>query len=90
MANIAVATWTVELDPSEQKTFKLPNSTDLKITNAALGPQLVDENGRSTVIIHIDNDPSGGSDDEDSEEELSPAPPQKLILTSLIPGKVRC
>jgi hypothetical protein len=92
MVHLPVATWTLELNPSEKKTYQLHSATDLKITNAALGPELTDANGRSTVILHIDNNPldSDSEDDDEDESEYSPAPPQKLVLTSLTPGKVRC
>lgn len=93
MANLPVATWTLELSPSEKKTYELHHATDLKITNAALAHELADANARSTVVLHINNDPlssdSEDSDEEDkSESDYSPAPPQKLVLTSLTPGKV--
>jgi hypothetical protein len=92
MAHLPVATWTLELNPSEKKTYQLHSATDLKITNAALGPELADANGRSTVILHIDNNPldSDSEDYDEDESEYSPAPPQKLVLTSLTPGKVGC
>jgi hypothetical protein len=92
MAHLPVATWTLELNPSEKKTYQLHSATDLKITNAALGPVLADANGRSTVILHIDNNPLDSDSEENDEDdsEYSPAPPQKLVLTSLTPSKVCC
>jgi FK506-binding nuclear protein len=91
MSQLPVATWALELKPSEKTTYKLHNSTDLKITNAALGPVLQDENARSTVILHINNDPpesEDGSEDDEKDSEDAEVPPQRLVLTSLIPGKV--
>jgi len=77
----------MELDPSERKTFEISDPADLRITNAALDPVLKDETGRTTVVLYITG-PSfdeSESEEEDSEE----SPPQKLVLTSLTPGKVR-
>jgi hypothetical protein len=89
-----VVTWVLELNPSDKTTFELTNVADLKITNATLDPILQDETGRSTVILHIMTPKMDDSedDDEDSEDasdlDFGEAPPQKLVLTSLTPGKV--
>src|SRR5271169_578926 len=89
-----VVTWVLELNPSEKTTFELTNVADLKITNATLDPVLQDETGRSTVILHIMTPNLDDSEeDEDSEDasdlDFGATPPQKLVLTSLTPGKVR-
>jgi hypothetical protein len=90
MAGRAVATWTVELKPSEKTNYRLHAYADLKISNAALDPVLADPKGRSTVILHVDDDDLD-SDEEDSELESSLSKsnkPKRLVLTSLTPGKV--
>lgn len=91
MAGRAVATWTAELKPSERTNYKLHAQADLKISNAALDPVLADTKGRSTVILHIDDD-NLDSDSEEYDSDVSPVKSnktKKLVLTSLTPGKVR-
>lgn len=94
-----VVPWVLELKASNKTTFELTQVADLKITNATLDPVLDDENGRSTVVLYITNNLED-SDDEDEEEDgedseegsrkdVGHSPPQKLVLTSLTPGKVR-
>jgi hypothetical protein len=88
-----IVTWVLELNPSEKITFELTNVADLKITNATLDPVLQDETGRSTVILHIMNHKLEDSEDEEDSEDTSEpdfeqTAPQKLVLTSLTPGKV--
>lgn len=88
-----VLTWAIELNPSEKKTFEITSMADLKITAATLDPVLKDQNGRSTVILHITHSASKDSDDEEESDEDSVSdsdkmPPTKVVLTSLTPGKV--
>jgi hypothetical protein len=88
-----VVTWVLELNPSEKTTFELTNVADLKITNATLDPVLQDETGRSTVILYVMTPKFDDSEDEEDSEDASDpdfgeTPPQKLVLTSLTPGKV--
>lgn len=91
MAGRAVATWTVELKPSEKTNYRLHAYADLKISNAALDPVLADTKGRSTVILHVDDDDLDAEDEEDEYESspLKSDKPKRLVLTSLTPGKVR-
>lgn len=74
---------------------------DLRITNVALGEELVDENGRTSVrLVYIgpsaDSDEEGGKDDEGEDEDEEKDDEDKgssdavpTILCSLTPGKVR-
>lgn len=58
---------------------------DLKLSNAALGADLEDETGRSSVrLIYLGPKPSDESEDgEDGDEE-----PIGTVLCSLTPGRV--
>ena len=74
---------------------------DLRITNVALGEELVDENGRTSVrLVYIG--PSADSDEEDEEDEKDEDKDEEkddedegssdavpTILCSLTPGKVK-
>lgn len=60
--------------------------SDLRITNAALGEELADSTGRTTVKFTY-NTPIA-IDEDDSDEENTPEL-STTVLCSLTPGKVR-
>lgn len=74
------------ITPGKPEAF-IPQS-DLRITNVALGDELADESGRTTVkltyqtLVDID-------DDESADEEAPQEPISTTVLCSLTAGKVR-
>ena len=70
--------------------FEVPN--DLRITNIALGAELADESGRTSVkLTYEPPKPSHDSDDEEAEEdedEDDDDEPVTTVLCSLTPSKV--
>ena len=54
------------MEPNEPIEFTPP--ADLRVTNAALGPELADENGRTTLKLVYLSPASEESDEEDEEE----------------------
>ncbi|KAG8819094.1 hypothetical protein FRC17_010614, partial [Serendipita sp. 399] len=86
MSATPLATWNVKLEPSKKTTIRIAKHADLKITNAALDAILADENGRSTVLIEIQNAvPESDEDEDEDDDDDSTSPLQKFALTSLIP-----
>ena len=62
---------------------------DLVITNAALGAELVDSSGRTSVKLTYMRPIKVTDDDEDDEEENDAEDVQvETVLCSLTPGKV--
>jgi FK506-binding nuclear protein len=61
---------------------------DLVITNAALGTQLADPNGRTSVKLTYTRPVKVTSDDEDEEEEDDQDAQVETVLCSFTPGKV--
>ena len=87
----------LELQPGKPQTFVVPN--DLRITNVALGAELQEENGRTSVKLTYTQPKPSDSDeededeeDEDKEDEDTEDEPISTVLCSLTPGKVclRC
>ncbi|EGO00031.1 hypothetical protein SERLA73DRAFT_180409 [Serpula lacrymans var. lacrymans S7.3] len=79
---VAIAVWSVILE-SGKKQLVVPQS-DLRITNAALGAELADGTGRTSIKL-VYNTPIALDDDDDEED----APPQSTtILCSLTAGKI--
>ncbi len=80
------------IEPGEPVEIEL--LADLRITNVALGDDIVDEKGRTTVkIIHRPMGSEGDSDDEDEDEEALAAEADAMeietaVLCSLTYGKV--
>ena len=84
------------VSPGEPAVIAPP--ADLRITNVALGEEVADESGRTTVKL-IYRTPGANSDDEEEEEEdeenedeEKEDKPEQLstaILCSLTCGKVR-
>ncbi|KAK7053399.1 peptidylprolyl isomerase fpr3 [Paramarasmius palmivorus] len=85
--SVAVGLWTHALVPGKKVSI-LP-SADLKITNAALGHELADENGRTSVkLVFRKIVADQGEDDEDDENESDEVPTSTTFVCSLTPGKV--
>ena len=61
---------------------------DLVITNAALGVQLADSSGRSSVKLTYMRPVKVTDDDEDDEEKDDEDVQVETVLCSLTPGKV--
>lgn len=71
------------LKPSKEPVSFIPQS-DLRITNIALGDELADATGRTSVKLTYQTPVKL---DEDDEEE-APEPLSTTVLGSLTPGKV--
>ena len=77
----------IALEPG--KKIPIVPAGDVRITNAALSDNLVDENSRTTVKFTYKT--PGAPDDEDfedEEEESAIQPTTTTVLCSLTPGKV--
>ncbi|KAH9938946.1 hypothetical protein B0H21DRAFT_757649 [Amylocystis lapponica] len=90
---IAVAVWSVVLEPGEPIEINPPS--DLRITNAALSDELADETGRTTIKLSYKIPVPSDSEDENEEEdedheghEHGHAEISTTVLCSLTPGKV--
>lgn len=70
------------------KPVGIEPQADLKITNVALGHELKDASGRTTVKLTFQPPIQPESDDEDDDEKPN-SEPSETILCSLTPGKVR-
>jgi FK506-binding nuclear protein len=73
------------LKPSKEPFTFIPQS-DLRITNIALGDELSDPSGRTSVKLTYQT-PIKLDDDEEEDAE-SPDPLSTTVLGSLTPGKV--
>jgi FK506-binding nuclear protein len=73
------------LKPSKEPFSFIPQS-DLRITNIALGDELSDASGRTSVKLTYQTPVKIDDDDDDAE---SPDPLSTTVLGSLTPGKVR-
>ncbi|OCH86119.1 hypothetical protein OBBRIDRAFT_761840 [Obba rivulosa] len=91
---VAVALWSLTVTPEEPEVFVPPG--DVRITNIALGEELADENGRSTIKLMYTKPMSDDSDEEDEEgeeeekEDEDDETPRAAttVLASLTPGKI--
>jgi FK506-binding nuclear protein len=81
---VAVALWSIALAPGVTESI-IPQS-DLRITNVALGDQLVDESGRTSVKFTY-NTPIKMDEDDDDDKD-APEPLSTTVLCSLTPGKI--
>lgn len=81
----------LELTPGEPVSVVPPS--DLRITNVALGDELADESGRTSVKLTYRGPKEDEEEEEDAshdeEEEEDDAEPVTTVLCSLTPGKVR-
>ncbi|KAI0661431.1 hypothetical protein C8Q70DRAFT_971440 [Cubamyces menziesii] len=89
---VSVALWSLAATPGEPSVISPPG--DIRITNIALGDQLADESGRTTVkLIYrrpgADDEESDEEDDEEDEEkEMDNSELSTTVLCSLTPGKI--
>ncbi|KAJ3559682.1 hypothetical protein NM688_g190 [Phlebia brevispora] len=92
--SVALAVWSLELKGGDQHAQEITPAADLRITNVALGADLADAKGRTTLkLVYL---PLGDSDDEDEdededEEDGDDAPkgePAEATLCTLIPGQI--
>ncbi|KAH9040753.1 hypothetical protein EDB85DRAFT_1925274 [Lactarius pseudohatsudake] len=81
---VAVALWSIVVKPGEAVSV-IPQG-DLVITNAALGTELADSHGRTSVKLTYTR-PVKVDDDSDEEEEEGAAQVE-TVLCSLTPGKI--
>ncbi|KZP04083.1 hypothetical protein FIBSPDRAFT_968444 [Athelia psychrophila] len=87
MAPIAIAMWSIALQPSNEPTSFIPQS-DLRITNIALGDELADASGRTSVKLTYQTPVKLDDEDDDEDEEDAPEPLSTTVLGSLTPGKI--
>jgi len=87
-----VATWGIKLAPGTTKFDSFPDEEELniilRITNAALGENFADPNGRTVVKITKMKGGMDISDDEEDEEASESADAEEFVLCSLTPGKI--
>jgi len=84
---VAFALWSMAVEANEPVEFAPP--ADLHITNVALGADLEDESGRTTLKLIYSGLPATPESDEEDEEDEEQAPePIATVLCSLTPGKV--
>ncbi|TFK54079.1 hypothetical protein OE88DRAFT_1723849 [Heliocybe sulcata] len=82
--SIAIAVWSTVLKPG-QKESVVPLS-DLRITNAALGSELVSQDKRTSIKVTYQT--AANLEDDESDDEEPPSPISETILCSLTPGKI--
>ncbi|KAF9465030.1 hypothetical protein BDZ94DRAFT_1190046 [Collybia nuda] len=88
---IAIGLWSLVLEPGKPVGFE--PQADLKITNVALGHELKDASGRTTVKLtfqpptQLESD-DDDDDDEDDEKNANSSGPSETIICSLTPGKI--
>jgi FK506-binding nuclear protein len=87
MSPVAVAIWSLALKPSDEPVSFFPQS-DLRITNIALGDELADESGRTSVKLTYQTPIKIEEDEIEDEDEESPEPLSTTVLGSLTPGKI--
>ncbi|KLO20364.1 FKBP-like protein [Schizopora paradoxa] len=84
MATTALQVWSLSLPAGKQ--VKVNSIQDIRITNAALGEAIADENSRSVVkLTYLDMAPSALEEEDEDEiraEQLS------TVLCALTPGKI--
>jgi FK506-binding nuclear protein len=85
---IAVALWSTVVKPGEPVSI-VPQG-DLVVTNAALGAELADPTGRTSVKLVYMRPVKVTSDDEDEEEKDGDDDDQAVetVLCSFTPGKI--
>ncbi|KAG0700721.1 hypothetical protein DFH29DRAFT_930437 [Suillus ampliporus] len=81
----AVAVWSIILKPGQKETI-VPQA-DLQIKNAALGEELSDVSGRTTIKLTYIN-PATNDDEEDEVDAESPEAEMSTVLCSLTAGKI--
>lgn len=82
----------VAVKPGEKEAFTLVPQSDLRITNVALGEELADPSGRTSVKLTYLGPSAEDDEDDDEDDEDDDGPSGSVtstILCSLTPGKVR-
>jgi len=82
---VAIGLWSLVLEPG--KPTSVEPQADVRITNFALGPELKDASGRTTVKLIFPNPVQVDSDDED-EDETPSLGSSETIICSLTPNKI--
>ncbi|KAA1472844.1 hypothetical protein DENSPDRAFT_930576 [Dentipellis sp. KUC8613] len=82
---VSVAVWSVAVNPGEP--YSVVPQADIRITNVALGDELQDETGRTSVKL-IYNRPGVGADEDEEEDDAPEDSLTMTVLCSLIPGKI--
>ncbi|KAG2132436.1 uncharacterized protein EDB93DRAFT_905504 [Suillus bovinus] len=82
----SVAVWSILLTPGQKETI-VPQA-DLQIKNAALGENLSDESGRTTVKLTYQNPAKIDDEEEDEVDEEFPEDEITTVLCSLTAGKI--
>ncbi|KAF7790416.1 hypothetical protein EIP86_001371 [Pleurotus ostreatoroseus] len=94
---IALAFWSLELKPDEDGAQEISPEADIHITNVALGSELADEKGRTSLkLIYLNRQSQDSEDEEESEdgedgEDEDDRPKGELVETTictLTPGMV--
>ena len=70
------------------KKVEVVPQADLKIVNVALGHELADTSGRTTLTMTY-KPPTTVDEDDEEEENEADGPESTAVLCSLTPGKVR-
>jgi len=84
---VALAPWFLVVEPGKKLVQEIIR--DVQITNAALGDELQDPKGRTTLKISFAPTPTFDSDEEDEEEEKEQENKKATVpLCSLTPGSV--
>ncbi|KAH9061294.1 hypothetical protein EDB87DRAFT_411120 [Lactarius vividus] len=83
---VAVALWSIVVKPGEAVSV-IPQG-DLVITNAALGTELADSHGRTSVKLTYTRPVKIDDDSDEEEEEEEGAAQVETVLCSLTPGKI--
>jgi FK506-binding nuclear protein len=81
---MVIAPWGLTIKPGATYKYEIPPFANLKISNAALGAELEDERGRTTLTIETEERLTADSENEDEDNPE----PTTIVLTSLTPGKV--
>ncbi|KAH9002071.1 hypothetical protein EDB86DRAFT_362471 [Lactarius hatsudake] len=84
---VAVALWLVSIVVKPGEAVSVIPQGDLVITNAALGAELADSHGRTSVKLTYTR-PVKVDGDSDEEEEEEGAAQVETVLCSLTPGKI--
>lgn len=84
---VALAPWFLVVEPGKKLVQEIIR--DVQITNAALGDELQDPKGRTTLKISFAPTPTFDSDEEDEEEEKEQENKKATVpLCSLTPGSI--
>ncbi|KAH7924608.1 hypothetical protein BV22DRAFT_1105358 [Leucogyrophana mollusca] len=82
---IAIAPWSVVVEAGKKEVLVPP--ADIHIKNAALGEELADDSGRTTIRLTY-KIPVSDDEEEEDEEESAPELVKTTVLCSLTAGKI--